>query len=985
MATPRDAGIVSWVVANMPSSSVLMVVQSGLSHRVSMMEAVKDQVKAKQIVVLFGVATYSVAFPRGELNPVYTKFGAILMSRLPRDEAALGVTHLQALEAAGVPVVYRDATYAVNWLFGELVWRTFDYYAALCEAPCSLYEFLCADAHHRLVFAGLIGEILSLLSSNEVAAIETPASPLGLGPRAAVLLLRAPDPWFRPLLYLCVALSLTGWPPRLHGNPYGDNPEALADAATVLGDVLERARLVERPVPAHALLADKCHRRKLGFTPGELATLAPPRPLSHAAVLAICGALAALCLLMPWLAWQAFLLLFHWTDAVKGRERCAERAGGAKLSPRQRRLAQRGARETAEELNCQWDSGSEGARRPRQAARRGRVGQTKRKRTRCGRAREGLVATAAVVAGNCERAGEEEEEARKGFGRMLSKSKAVDSLKKTKRRTTEKILQKLGQSEQTQEDLDFNELHGEFSDTQKQMVVLLSKMQLYAESLAKWQRCGEALTKELSVFVAAGKDASCESREGLEEMAMRFTEAQTEISSVCNNLADKWTLQILNPLRDVTFTFNEQVKEKVAQRAEDKVDFDVYRRRAKHLTEGGTQAQKNFNKLALTQSRYENNTKFLTQEFTRMRESRSDLIIDEVTLAVHFQVEFMKSVHNVLGERMGDLVQPNLPEGASGFGKRNNRWIENGSVESRKMAGYFQGAAERANEKRKEQERATNARHYARNAPRGKQVFLKNIGKQLSLSNLERRSVDSNAPGKEGGYVLPETSADDSQPLPKGVTLQALASDVSSPKNDGELSFQAPSMVSYKMPTPIEAPVTPINIGERSSDEAYGLSNVHESDEGDDEACVSDSSSRSHLQQQQQQQQQREQEAEEARLLNSAQSCGASGVESGQEADDEEVDRDSGASGSGSEGVPQLIDVSRFNSERTIRSNDPGEDEYESDFEEVEEDLAPAVVEEEEEEDLGNQAHTLNEDTSATAQKMQVYDIDTVLEQHADA
>lgn len=380
----------------------------------------------------------------------------------------------------------------------------------------------------------------------------------------------------------------------------------------------------------------------------------------------------------------------------------------------------------------------------------------------------------------------------------------VTVLKKTKRRTTEKILQKLGASEQTPDDKEFNDLQAEFADSQKQLLLLLSKFQLYVESIEKWQKCGESLAREVAHFVETGQDHSCEARKGLEILSERFSATQEEMSSVCSNLVDQWSLQILGPLRDVALTFNHNIKDMVHDRAKDKIDFDVYRRRAKSLATPDSskgakmrEAHKNFVKLSATQTRFEEHNAFLQEQFKRMREERSLVIIHELALAVQFQNEFTKSMHRVTKETFQDQLAEFLPEDMEGFDRRMNKWAVQGGEQTQLASGYTTKGGEVSVPGSTKMHkggimRSNSARHYARNAPRGKQVFLKNIGKQLTLDRKHNQKPIGT------GFVLPNSED---------------VSDI--------------SMVSYKTNIPLEEQDAPIHLSEKR--EAFS-GNPHEDD-----------------------------------------------------------------------------------------------------------------------------------------------------------
>lgn len=305
----------------------------------------------------------------------------------------------------------------------------------------------------------------------------------------------------------------------------------------------------------------------------------------------------------------------------------------------------------------------------------------------------------------------------------------LDALKARKRRTTEKLLQKLGQSDDTARKADdLSALHNDFNENHKQMLLLLSKFQLYVDSLEKWQRCGEALSAEVSRFVrksGAEKDEGgneTESRAALDELSCCFASTQSEIATICSDMVDTWSMQILAPLRDVALTFDADISKKLNQRALDKLDFDAYRRRVKNTPSSGKQAaaaQRNSTKLAMTRDRYEANNAYLLAELTRLKTCRSELVVDELALAVCSQQQFINSLQKAYIEGFGEALDKHLPSddsvenllsviehgdhhdsGASGVastaivrpqlrcGKRQNRWLRNGPSTTRITAGY---------------------------------------------------------------------------------------------------------------------------------------------------------------------------------------------------------------------------------------------------------------------------------------------------------
>jgi len=463
-----------------------------------------------------------------------------------------------------------------------------------------------------------------------------------------------------------------------------------------------------------------------------------------------------------------------------------------------------------------------------------------------------------------------------------------ESLKKTKRRATEKFLQKLGQSEQTQDDSSFNELQAEFNDTNKQLVVLLSKFQLYAESIERSQRCAEALSKEIQNFVESGSDQNTEEFKELVELSSVFAETQHELGMKSSVIADKWSMQVLGPLRDIAFTLNNHVREKAAERAHDKVDFDAYRRRAKTLTAGDTTkntrvlvAQRNFNKLAATQGRYEENTKFLMEQYTRGKEKRSLMILHEVAFAVSLQMEHTKSVQSILGDKFSGKLDKFIPSESSAFEKRQNQWFQEASFHAQHAVGYL-GSKSAINKSSSGSSKGSDSNHlnrdskgnhYARNAPRGKQGVFKSIGKQLSKADRK-----SNNKGETAEFVLPEAKED--------------------------------SMMSYKVNVPVEPPVTPINVKEPQPLDF----DVASAQDGCDLGVVAEEESVSNSGKS------KDQDAESMRMAH------------------EDVDAVL------ADVPPAEVEMKRSESDRTISADEEEDELYEDDFEEIEEEKKMAAV-----------------------------------------
>lgn len=293
----------AWFLANAPEQAALFCLVPGFGHVDGVEAALKDRVSNKTLLLLFGTPTYACGL-HPERGCVQTSAGALLMARLERKDGKTGlVVFLQALEASGLRIVYRATKYRSNWLFGACIWQSFHAYAALLEPPAgqgndkgaaqplpllSMYQLLGADMRHRLVFARLVKEARAVCPPGQADYMDSAGSPLGLGFRSVLWLLRFPWPVFAPVLNAVMLLTSLETPGAFAGTPFGDAPargspaaraaaprsasDALGHANAINGYLVAQGRRVEVATPINTLLLDKTRLKKRGFSPKEVET-----------------------------------------------------------------------------------------------------------------------------------------------------------------------------------------------------------------------------------------------------------------------------------------------------------------------------------------------------------------------------------------------------------------------------------------------------------------------------------------------------------------------------------------------------------------------------------------------------------------------------------------------------------------------------------------------------------------------------------------
>lgn len=245
MTCPWEAEAwISWTKQNAHAGSVAMCILAGMRHIAEAEQAFKDSGK----VLLFGAPTYAVSFREGDGAVCAASLGALLLARIPRAYNHLSV-QLQAFEASGLRLWYRDEKYKSNWLIGALMWRLYDVYAALRfdpSQPLSFYQQLASDKGlHRRVLLTLMEEAQQIFSQDEHNLIDFCGSPFGLSLRNTKRLLQMPDPLFMPLARLATCLTFTGFIKNVEGVHYGDD-KAIRAASFVNGAVIDQYRKVVR-------------------------------------------------------------------------------------------------------------------------------------------------------------------------------------------------------------------------------------------------------------------------------------------------------------------------------------------------------------------------------------------------------------------------------------------------------------------------------------------------------------------------------------------------------------------------------------------------------------------------------------------------------------------------------------------------------------------------------------------------------------------
>jgi len=172
--------------------------------------------KKPNTVLLAGVVGYGACCTIDDTRKVAscqtTHHGAIVVERLTKGNSLQALGKVMVLECGGFKVRYRAHEETNNWLWGDVVWRSFEAYGAALrmskpDESRSLYALLCdKNTIHRRVYAGLLEEALQALRWQKVELMDPVSSPFGLSFRAARAFLLLPKPVFPIALRILLAL-----------------------------------------------------------------------------------------------------------------------------------------------------------------------------------------------------------------------------------------------------------------------------------------------------------------------------------------------------------------------------------------------------------------------------------------------------------------------------------------------------------------------------------------------------------------------------------------------------------------------------------------------------------------------------------------------------------------------------------------------------------------------------------------------------------
>jgi hypothetical protein len=118
--------------------------------------------KKPEVTLLAGVLGFGASAvidePNKILRCVATHHGAIVLERLTKSNALQVLSRVMVVERAGFEVRYRAHEETNNWLWGDVVWRSYEAYGAALrvehpDEPKSLYALVCDGVWvHRLLY-----------------------------------------------------------------------------------------------------------------------------------------------------------------------------------------------------------------------------------------------------------------------------------------------------------------------------------------------------------------------------------------------------------------------------------------------------------------------------------------------------------------------------------------------------------------------------------------------------------------------------------------------------------------------------------------------------------------------------------------------------------------------------------------------------------------------------------------------------------------
>jgi len=186
------------------------------SHSENAAPLLVHSLKKPDVVLLAGLSGYGASLLIDDSSKtvkcVMTHHGYLVVERLTAENARQAFHRVTLLEWTGFGVRYRPSEETNNWLWGDVVWRTFEAYGAAIRLDKpnehrSLYALLCdSNTIHRRVYAGLLDEALSALRWQKVELMDPVSSPFGLSFRLARSLLLLPGPVFPLCLWIVLCL-----------------------------------------------------------------------------------------------------------------------------------------------------------------------------------------------------------------------------------------------------------------------------------------------------------------------------------------------------------------------------------------------------------------------------------------------------------------------------------------------------------------------------------------------------------------------------------------------------------------------------------------------------------------------------------------------------------------------------------------------------------------------------------------------------------
>jgi len=238
----------------------------------------------------------------------------IVVERLSRTKAKASMTRAVLLEKSDFPVMWRTHEETNNWLWGDLVWKTFEAYVIVMQAAGkfkgqSLYEILSNDAMARRMYAGLIDEARAALRWQRVELMDSVTSPFSLDFVTARNFLLLPDVLFKLGLRILLAIREPVRPNAV----YCENHALVRIMAPFLnGEVVRIGFESEAPTPINQEILETLSRtsgnKALSSTPFTQLILPPLIPNSK--ILIVCsGIIAGLAVVVKVLQFAWFVVI----------------------------------------------------------------------------------------------------------------------------------------------------------------------------------------------------------------------------------------------------------------------------------------------------------------------------------------------------------------------------------------------------------------------------------------------------------------------------------------------------------------------------------------------------------------------------------------------------------------------------------------------------------------------------------------------------